>query len=218
MTRKFVQAFSLVAALVLTSTTAVAGERLAAYLPRLDAPKAPTLECTDPRAQLHEAAKKAGVDINPEETVTVSKDGLTFAGSSIAGFEQVPASALPEGVDFGFTFLDAPQAGIPAGYYKLRARAAAEDIQVGEYRGEVDVIDASGKAVARLPATMQTSSVEVPKPLPFARTTVDAQFRQTNFIGGRPDQLSRYHHTLIIIYHCPNGTTFIIFLDYWDWY
>ncbi|CAM3163529.1 hypothetical protein G4177_02900 [Corallococcus sp. ZKHCc1 1396] len=218
MTRKFVQAFSLVAALLLTSSTAIAGERLAAYLPRLDAPKAPAQACTDPRAQLHEAAKQAGVDINPQETVVVSKDGMTFAGSSLAGFEHVPATALPDGADFGFVYLDAPQAGIPAGHYKLRARAAAEDIQVGEYRGEVDVIDASGKAVARLPATMQTSSVEVPNPLPFARTTVDAQFRQTNFIGGRHDHPSRYHHTLILVFHCPNGTTIIIFIDYWDWY
>ncbi|QAT87946.1 hypothetical protein EJ065_6417 [Corallococcus coralloides] len=88
-------------------------------MPRLDAPKAPTLECTAPRVQLHEAAKKAGVNVNPEETVAVSKDGLTFTGSSIAGFEQVLATALPGGVDFGFTSLDAPQAGIPAGYYKL---------------------------------------------------------------------------------------------------
>ncbi|RYZ42601.1 MAG: hypothetical protein EOO72_07295 [Myxococcaceae bacterium] len=64
-------------------------------MPRLDAPKAPTLECTDPRAQLHEAAKKAGVNVNPEETVTVSKDGLTFTGSSIAGFEQVLAPPCP---------------------------------------------------------------------------------------------------------------------------
>lgn len=215
MKRQWLQAVSVVAALLLTSGSAWAADtRLAAYLPSESAPAA-TSTCPDPKAQLAKAAESAGVQINPTETVSVSKDGLTFVGSSIAGFENVPATRLPAGTDFGFMYLDAPGSGIPAGYYRLNAQASAQDVRVGDYRGSVDLIDASGKTVARVPAAMQTVSMEVPNPLPFARTTVDASFRQTNLIGGYPDRLTRWHHTIIIIYHCPNGTTIIIFIDVW---
>jgi hypothetical protein len=66
--------------------------------------------------------------------------GVSFAGTRIAGFEDVPATRLPEGADAGFIYLDAPASGIPTGFYRLNARAEAP--RLGSYDGSVGLISA----------------------------------------------------------------------------
>ncbi|MFP2911041.1 hypothetical protein ACLESD_39605 [Pyxidicoccus sp. 3LFB2] len=191
-----------VAAMLFASSAFASGSRLAAYMPRADAPAPRAEQCTDPREQLIKAAEEAGVKLNREEIVTASSKDVNFVGTSIEGFEQVPATDLPKGVDAGFVYLDAPATGIPAGFYRLNAHANEEDIQKGTYQGTVGLIGADGKEVARMPATMETSSLSVPNPLPYARTRMETR------VGGigSPDR----HEIIIIVIHCPNGTTIVI--------
>ncbi|MBZ4421503.1 hypothetical protein [Myxococcus sp. RHSTA-1-4] len=194
------------AAVLFASSPALAGEtRLAAYLPRVEAQPAATAECSDPRTDLFKAAEAAGVPINHEQTVTATAEGITFAGTSIAGFEQVPATRFPEGVDVGFIYLDAPETGIPTGFYRLNAHANREDVRLGTYPGTVGLISGDGKEVARVPATMDTFSMEVPEALPFPRTLMDARIAVQN----PRDTLDRI---IIIVIQCPNGTTIVIIL------
>jgi hypothetical protein len=157
--------------------------------------------------QLAEAAKAAGVPINTEETVTLTSPDVNLAASSIQGFEQVPATDFAKGVDFGYIYLDAPRSGLPAGNYKLRAHAAAGDIQVGEYGGTVDLIGADGKVASTLDATIDTSSLTVPNPLPYARTKVGVSLNHQDPAQG-----------IIVIhfwYLCPNGSWVHVIIIIW---
>lgn len=206
MKTQLLKVVGLVAAMLFTPGSALAGDRLAAYLPRADSKPAATAECTDPRTALFKAAEEAGVPLNHAQTVTASAEGVTFAGTSVAGFEQVPATRFPEGVDVGFVYLDAPRSGIPAGFYRLNAHANREDIQQGTYRGTVGLISGDGKEVARVPAQMDTWSMEVPSPLPFERTSLEARIQPRDF--GHPAE-----RIIIIIIRCPNGTTIVIIFD-----
>jgi hypothetical protein len=171
-------------------------------------PAAAAAACTTSLSdQLAEAAKVAGVPINTEETVTLTSPDVNLAASSIQGFEQVPATDFPKGVDFGYIYLDAPRSGVPAGYYKLRAHANEKDVQVGEYGGTVDLIGADGKVASTLDATIDTSSLTVPDPLPYPRTKVD-----TSLTNQDPAQ------SIIIIhiwYRCPNGSWVHITIIIW---
>ncbi|MCY1023641.1 hypothetical protein [Pyxidicoccus sp. MSG2] len=191
-------------AAMLFASSAFAGEntRLGTYLARADIQQpASAPQCSDPKAQLIEAADKAGVKLNVEQIVTASSEDVNFVGTSIQGFEQVPATDLPKGVDAGFVYLDAPRSGIPAGFYRLNAHADEKDIQKGTYQGTVGLIGADGKEVTRLAATMETSSLSVPNPLPYARTRLETRIGTHN-----PER----QDIIIIIIHCPNGTTIII--------
>jgi hypothetical protein len=184
MKMQFLKVFAAVATVLLVSQPAVAAE-------------------CDTREALFKAAAEAGVKLNQEQTVTATAPGVSFAGTSIAGFEQVPATQLTKGADAGFIYLDAPETGIPTGYYRLNARAEAP--QLGTYEGTVGLISADGKEVARVPATMETWSMEVPSTLPYAQTRMSAQLDR--------DPMGEQPARIIIIIRCPNGTTIIIIID-----
>ncbi|MFP2933349.1 hypothetical protein ACLESO_51025 [Pyxidicoccus sp. 3LG] len=198
---------SLVVALFLVSSSAWAGEsRLAAYLRPVTVKPLPALACTDLATELASAADERGIPINQEQLVTTTSESITFAGTSIAGFEQVSAAEFPYGVDVGFVYIDAPELDLPAGFYTLNAHANEEDIRVGTYEGTVGLIDQEGQEVARVAATFETSSITVPEPLPFERTQVEVR---TEIEDG---QGLRIHRRLIIIIRCPNGTIIIIII------
>ncbi len=162
-------------------------------------------EC-DMKEALFNAARQAGVELNREQTVTASSPGVSIAGTSIAGFEQVPATELPAGVRAGFIYLDARESGIPAGFYQLKVQA--REPKEGTYEGTVSLISMEGKEVAILPASMETWSMDVPDPLPFEQTRMEIQ-RHIDL--GDKDGVGRRDY-VIIIYHCPNGTTFVFII------
>lgn len=186
--------FAVVAAVLFSSTTAWAGA------PEAQLVSAPANDAD--RRALIQAAQRAQVPINVEQIVSASSDHVTFVGTSIAGFEQVPATQFPEGTDVGFVYVDFPTAGIPAGYYRVRTHAAGEDVTVGTYPGTTEFISPEGKVVARLPSTIDTHSLEVPNPLPYPQTVVDASIDEA--------QAWRISVTLTIRFQCPNGSTVTI--------
>lgn len=160
------------------------------------------------RAKLADAAKEAGVDVNTDDILTSVGEGLTVATATITGYEGVPGSALPGGVDAGFIYLDAEGSGIPAGFYSLRASANRGDLRVGEFPGTVDLVDADDKTVARLPATINAFSLSVPEPLPFPRTIITQDVQRTDGAGGGDSLTAKARRwTITITIRCPNGTT-----------
>ncbi len=55
-----------------------------------------------------------------------------------------------------FIYIDNPEAGMPAGHYRVNVRANPEDIHEGKYAGTASLIDKDGKKVARLPADIES--------------------------------------------------------------
>ncbi|MBU8895154.1 hypothetical protein DRW03_02685 [Corallococcus sp. H22C18031201] len=129
----------------------------------------------DLSSDLIQAADAKGIPINKEEIVTMTAEDLAFAATSIAGSEQIPATRFNDGVDVAFVYLNSPDSGIPAGFYRLNARANASDIRVGSYSGTVGLIDQDGLEVTRLAASFETATLTVPTPLPFPRTMISSR-------------------------------------------
>lgn len=154
------------------------------------------------RKALLEAANRAQVPINFEQIVTATSENVALVGTSIAGFEQIPATQFANGTNIAFVYLDLPASGIPAGYYRLRTTAARQDITVGNYPGTTEFISQDGKVVARLPSSIDTTSLQVPNPLPYPRTLVDATIEESD--------AKRLTLTLTIRVRCPNGSTVTI--------
>jgi hypothetical protein len=158
------------------------------------------------REQMVQAAEKASVAIYPDQMSSASNDEASVTAATLRGYEQVPPAALARGTDVGFIHLDAPRSGIPAGFYRLRASADPSEVRVGEFGVDVDLIDGSGKVVATVPGRADASSLTVPNPLPFERTTVRASV---------PSWTTNEPQSIIIIIICPNGVIIIIWLPFW---
>ncbi len=147
------------------------------------------------------AAAQAGRAIEANQIAVLNNSDLTIAAAPIQGYEQSPATALAGGVDYGFIYLNAPSTGIPAGYYTLRATAQAGSIQVGQYGANVDLIGADGSVAATLAGTVQTSSLQVPNPLPYPQTQVSMAMRRI---------LPTRTYWVDVVYFCPNGSIIVI--------
>ncbi|WP_164020763.1 hypothetical protein [Pyxidicoccus trucidator] len=143
---------SLLAA-VLLSGSALAGEpRSASYAPR----EATAAACSDLKSELFKAAQEQATPLDAEGVVTLTLPQAALAGTPIEGYEKLPASEFAKGVDAAFIYIDNPEAGIPAGHYRVNVRANPEDIHEGKYQGTASLIDKDGKEVARLPADIET--------------------------------------------------------------
>ena len=159
------------------------------------------------REQLVAAARKTGIEVNADDIVTSVGEGVTLATTTVAGYEAVPGSALPEGVNAGYIYFEAEGSGIPAGFYALRASAEASALTVGEFPGRVELVSPDGKVAATLPATVDAFSLEVPRPLPFPRTTIQQDLQKTDDAGNGTIGAKRIRWTITITIRCPNGTT-----------
>lgn len=146
-----------------------------------------------PKDQLLEASKAAGVNIHADEVFSVSRGSESFIGAPIAGWETIPATALPNGVDFGFAYFSTEEPRVPAGYYRLKGFA---DVRaVGTVKGRVQLLDRSNKVAAELPAEIQVHSMTVP-----AEASSQRSFLTAITTGDR-------HR---IWFRCPNGECIII--------
>ena len=159
------------------------------------------------RGQLEEGAKQAGVEIQTEQMFSVVREGVTFAAAVTAGYENVGAVNLPNGVDFGFAYLDAPTSGIPTGFYTLRA--TGQNPQLGENEVRVDLVDNRGEVVRSLSGIADVTSLDVPANPPAPRTVVGGGLNTTDDF--RIIWISGW-------YFCPNGMVIcfdiIIFDDF----
>jgi hypothetical protein len=143
---------------------------------------------TSPGNRLLAMSAASGVQVNPEEIFTLSRSNETVTVAPVVGWEQIPATALRNGVDFGYAYFATTDAGVPAGYYRLRATANVT--ATGTIPGRIQLIDRSGEVRGELPAEVEVHSLTVPAQLPFPRTYATA-------ITDGPRQL--------IWMRCPNG-------------
>lgn len=116
-----------------------------------------------PRTQAQEISRAAGylgVQVETENMVSVSQGGATLSTATIRSWRSTPATELPNGVNYAVAYLNSPGQRFPAGYYTLRAFANPHG--VGQVEGRVQVIDATGRTVNEVPATIDISSMTVP--------------------------------------------------------
>ena len=144
-----------------------------------------------PGEQLIKASKDAGVNIHPEEVFTLSRGGETITGAPIVGWEQIPATAHANGVEFGYAYIATEEPRIPAGYYRLKGFVKAS--QVGTAEGRVQLIDQGGRVAAELPSQVEIHSMTVPPEAARARSFVTALAQNDRSV---------------IWFRCPNGVCF----------
>ena len=144
-----------------------------------------------PGEQLVKASKDAGVNVHPEEVFTLSRGAESITGAPIVGWEQIPATALANGVEIGYAFISTEEPRIPSGYYKLKG--FANPTQVGRVDGRVQLIDQGGKVAAELPSQVEIHSMTVPEEAARSRSFVTAVVENDRHL---------------IWFRCPNGVCF----------
>lgn len=159
----------------------------------ISACKQPTNQ--SPGDQLVKASKDAGVNVHAEEVFTLSRGGETITGAPIVGWEQIPATAHVNGVEFGYAYIATEEPRIPAGYYRLKG--FANPSQVGTVEGRVQLIDQGGRVAAELPSQVEIHSMTVPPEAARSRSFVTAIAQ-----GDRN----------LIWFRCPNGVCFRMLL------
>ncbi|MGE6762393.1 hypothetical protein ACQKGO_30565 [Corallococcus interemptor] len=147
MTSSIIKRTSLLAALLLT-TPALAGAPSSA--------SASAAACTQLKEELVKHAQEQGINLNQEQISTLASDEATIAATNIAGFENIPDTEYAKGVDVAFVYIDSPEAGVPAGHYRVNVQANPEDIKVGRYTATATLFDKDGKEVAKRATRVET--------------------------------------------------------------
>jgi len=157
--------------------------------------------------------------------VTGIGDGMVFTVAPIDGIENIPATKLPAGVSEAFAFFSPPpdrvSPTVPTGFYTLRMSATSEAVsQAFEAttqgkmppadNAKVEFIDRSGNVAAKLPASLQVTSMVVPDDASRARNFVNVSIQQSP--GNSPGVSERGKIICIV---CSNGYM-ICFRDAWD--
>jgi hypothetical protein len=107
----------------------------------------------------------AGVGIDAEQTFSVFRPGVAVAAAPTTAWADIPATELPNGVEFAYAYLSSRELGIPAGYYTLRA--FAEPTGTGVTSARVEVVGHGGEVVAQIAAEVEVHSMTVPEERPF---------------------------------------------------
>jgi hypothetical protein len=144
-------------------------------------------ESESPTEQLLGASKAANVQVHADEVFSISRGKQTFTAAPIVGWEQIPATALPNGVDIAYAYFATKE--VPKGYYKLKA--FANPTGVGTVDGKVQLIDQGGKVAAEIPAQVEIHSMTVPE---------GASSRRTNLMTFTDEK-----GQTIMWARCPNG-------------
>lgn len=144
-----------------------------------------------PGDQLLQASRAAGVNVHKEEVFTLSRGTETITAAPIAGWEQIPATALANGVEFAYAYISMEEPRVPAGYYRLKGFARAS--QPGTVEGRIQLIDQGGRVAAELPSQVEIHSMTVPAEAARSRTFVTA-------VADRDRS--------VIWFRCPNGVCF----------
>lgn len=145
-------------------------------------------------AQIREAGQRLGVPVQLDRMTYVSQANAALLTAPVQGLENVPATALPNGVDVAVAYLDSPGQRYPAGYYRLRG--VAQPREPGTVQGTLQVIDSGNTVVAELPARYDIVSMRVPdRPVTRFTDVIFASSRLAGHCAGGKETC----------YCCPNG-------------
>ncbi|HLK73274.1 MAG TPA: hypothetical protein VKU77_06455 [Streptosporangiaceae bacterium] len=162
-----------------------------------------TLELDDNvfRTTLERAARRNRLDINTSEMLTVLRCDSTLILAPLREFDATPATALRNGVDSLFAYIDSAAKGIPAGFYTLRV--SSDEVKLGEVSGTLEYLDSRGQVTGRSSIRLDIKSLTVPEPPPFPHAVVSVSgvepAEQTNSGTTRTDDGD------LVIVCCPNG-------------
>src|SRR5689334_18791519 len=71
-------------------------------------------------AQLVAASRSARIRVNPAEYFSITQGKETFSAAPAAGWENIPPTAMRNGVTIGFAYFSTEDPKIPRGYYPSR--------------------------------------------------------------------------------------------------
>jgi len=150
------------------------------------------------RHSLERAARRAKVQINTSEMITVLRADSTFIIAPLCDFDVSPATELPNGVDSAFAYIDSPDRQVPPGYYTLRVRTDAAE--VGELPGTVEYVDRRGQVVSQVGVQVEVESLTLLDPPPFPHAVINLESRVAT-----QGELSLVRRADVVIVCCPNG-------------
>ena len=153
------------------------------------------------RTTLERAARRNRLDINTSEMLTVLRCDSTLILAPLRAYDATPATALRNGVDSLFAYIDSAAKGVPAGFYTLRV--SSDEVKLGEVPGTLEYVDSRGQVTARSSIRLHIKSLTVPEPPPFPHAVVSVRgvepAEQTNSGTTRTDDGD------LVIVCCPNG-------------
>jgi hypothetical protein len=149
-------------------------------------------------AQLVAASRSARTRVNPAEYFSITQGTETFSAAPAAGWENIPPTAMRNGVTIGFAYFSTEDPKIPKGYYTLKAFADVKE--VGTVAARVQLIARNGKVVTEIPAQADVFSLTVPPS--SAKKVVLTTDAGRHVAGGAPTLLPQGR---IICFCCSNG-------------
>ena len=153
-----------------------------------------------------DAATAAGAPVRAEEIVNRSSGTDTFTIAPITSWENTPATALRDGADIAFIYVSGATETIPAGYYKVRARADVS--QPGTIPARIEFIDPKGNVAGTAAGTTNVHSLTLPESASTRRTFVTVRDEPREKVAALP----RVGPIRVIVLCCPNGDCFIFVL------
>ena len=149
-------------------------------------------------AKLVAASRSARIKVNPAEYFSITQGKETFSAAPAAGWENIPPTAMRNGVTIGFAYFSTEDPKIPKGYYTLKAYADVKE--VGTVAARVQLIARNGKVVAEIPAQADVFSLTVP-PSSAKKVVITTDARR-HVAEGAPSLLPQGR---IICFCCSNG-------------
>lgn len=149
-------------------------------------------------AKLVAASRSARIKVNPAEYFSITQGTETFSAAPAAGWENIPPTAMRNGVTIGFAYFSTEDPKIPKGYYTLKAYGDVKE--VGTVAARVQLIARNGKVVAEIPAQADVFSLTVP-PSSAKKVVITTDARR-HVTEGTPSLLPQGR---IICFCCSNG-------------
>ena len=149
-------------------------------------------------AQLVAASRSARIRVNPAEYFSITQGKETFSAAPAAGWENIPPTAMRNGVTIGFAYFSTEDPKIPRGYYTLKAFADVKE--VGTVAARVQLIARNGKVVTEIPAQADVFSLTVP-PSSAKKVVITTDARRHVTDGASP----LLPQGRIICFCCSNG-------------
>jgi hypothetical protein len=155
------------------------------------------------RKTLERAARRNRLDINASEMLTVLRCDSTLILAPLREFDVTPATALRNGANSLFAYIDSAARGVPAGFYTLRVKAEA--IKVGEVPGTLEYVDSRGQVVRQSSIQLDIESLTVPDPAPFPHAVVGVGGVEAAHQANSTPTRAQAVQDDIVIVCCPNG-------------
>lgn len=128
------------------------------------------------------ASRRAGIRIQADNLLFISRDDLTVVSTAVAGLESIDRSKLECGANVLFTYFSLESASIAPGFYTVRISGAQGDSPAAtNWKGQL--FDVHGNFAAALPVKVEEhgSSSDLARPILTGAATEDGGIVDIHF-------------------------------------